>query len=108
MDTAPPDLPSSTEAGEYRPMGRGWTGWGPATRAFQRLSQLGSTVKERALPMWKSAVVHFAHGRQWLISRRRMAVWTAGISIAVALFIGFVIEGGASWYGKHHDAVAPL
>jgi hypothetical protein len=34
--------------------------------------------------------------------------WAAGSSIAVALLIGFLIEGGASWYGRHHEAVAPL
>jgi uncharacterized protein YjbI with pentapeptide repeats len=82
--------------------------WSRATQAFHHLSQLGSTVKEHALPVWKSAMVHFARGRQWLMPNRRMVFWAAGISIAGALLIGFVIEGGPSWYGKHHAAIAPL
>ena len=76
--------------------------------AFHRLSQLSSSVKERASPIGKSAMVHLARGRRGLMSRRRMVFWTAGFSIAIALLIGFVIGGGASWYGKHHEALAPL
>jgi hypothetical protein len=65
--------------------------------AFRRLSQLSSTVKERASPIWKSAVVHLAHGRQWLMPRRRMMFWVAGISIVVALLIGFGATKGMLW-----------
>jgi uncharacterized protein YjbI with pentapeptide repeats len=76
--------------------------------AFLRLLRLGSTVKERTLPIWKVVVVHLALGQQWLMHKRRTVFWSAGISIVVALLIGFMIGGGASWYGKYHDTVAPL
>jgi hypothetical protein len=76
--------------------------------AFHRLSQLRSTVTERASSVWKSAAVQLARCRQWLMPRRRMVFWVAGLTIALLLLIGFVMEGGASWYGKHHDALAPL
>jgi hypothetical protein len=45
--------------------------------AFHRLSQLRSTVKERASPVWKSAKRQFQHGLQWLgqwLKRRRRPV----------------------------------
>jgi hypothetical protein len=76
--------------------------------AFHRLSQRRSAVKERASSVWKSAMVHFKLGWRWLIPRRRTVFWAAGVSIAVVLLISFVMEGGASWYGKHHEALAPL
>jgi Protein of unknown function (DUF2934) len=76
--------------------------------AFQRLSRFGSALKERASSGWKSAMIHFARGRQWPVPRRRMVFWAAGISIVVVLLIGFIIEGGGSWYGRHHAALAPL
>ena len=37
-----------------------------------------------------------------------MVSWVAGASIAFILLIGFVTDGGMSWYDKHHDAIAPL
>jgi Protein of unknown function (DUF2934)/Pentapeptide repeats (8 copies) len=73
-----------------------------------RLSRLGRTVKERALPVWKSAALQFERALQWLRLRWRLVVWVVGISIVVAMLIGFAIGGGASWYDKHHAAIAPL
>jgi hypothetical protein len=72
--------------------------------AFHRLSRFGSTVKQRASPIWKLAMVRSERGRQWLMPRRRMVFGTAGFSVAIALLIGSVIEGGASWvWGKYHS-----
>jgi uncharacterized protein YjbI with pentapeptide repeats len=72
------------------------------------LARFGSTAKKRALLVWKLAMVRIGRRWQWLMPRRRMVSWVAGTSIAFVLLIGFVIEGGMSWYGKHHEAIAPL
>jgi uncharacterized protein YjbI with pentapeptide repeats len=88
--------------------------------AFHRLSRLSSTVMERASSVWKSALRLWRLYRarpQWLRPRRRgrrVVFWAAATSIAVFLLIRFIIDGGtswynaASWYNRHHDAVAPL
>jgi Pentapeptide repeats (8 copies) len=66
-----------------------------------------TTMKERVSPIWKSATLQFERGRQWLMPRRRMAPWAVG-SVIAALLLGFAMLGGASWYERHHDAIAPL
>jgi hypothetical protein len=48
-------------------MGRDWAGWGLATRAFQRLSQLGGAVQHGAAPVWASAP-KLKHARQRLFN----------------------------------------
>jgi hypothetical protein len=81
--------------------------------AFHRLSRF-SIVKERASLVWKSAMVHLARGWQWLIPRRRMVFWTAGISIALALLAVIVPRVGEplSWFWKasqaDRDKVSPF
>jgi len=63
--------------------------------------------------VWESATVQITRWRRWLRRRRQGVFWAAGVGI-VALFIGFVIKGGASWhnaaswYNRHHDAISPL
>jgi hypothetical protein len=61
--------------------------------AFHRLSQLSSTLKERASSAWNSEVLEAELGRRWLMSRRRMV----GISVAVALLMGFALAMGILW-----------
>ena len=36
-----------------------------------------------------------------------MVPWVAGLSITI-LLIGFAMLGGASWYERHHEAIAPF
>jgi hypothetical protein len=62
-------------------MGRDWAGGSRAMNAFQRLSRFGSTVTERASPIWKLAVLQFERGLQWLKLRpqARAALFSAGI-----------------------------
>jgi hypothetical protein len=50
--------------------------------AFHRLSQLSSTVKERVSSVWRSALLQFERGLQWLKPGRRK-LWAAGISSAL-------------------------
>ena len=80
--------------------------------AFHRLLRLSSTVKERVSWVWKSAVLQSKRGRQWLMARRRMMFWAAGISIVVILPIGFVIQGDAAriWgeYRLNREDLTPL
>ncbi len=87
------------------------TGW-PSSQEMSIFNhsprQLGSIVKERVSAVWKTAMVHLTRGRQWLMRRRRMVFWVAAIAIAVALLIGFISGGGASWYGKYYATIAPL
>ena len=45
---------------------------------------------------------------QWLKLRPRVVFWASGIGIALVLILIFVIGGGASWYGRHYAALAPL
>jgi hypothetical protein len=68
-------------------MGRDWAGWSRATTAFQRLSRFGSTVKEHASPTWKSAVLQFERGLQWLKLRPQTAFFAAGVGVALLLLI---------------------
>jgi uncharacterized protein YjbI with pentapeptide repeats len=75
---------------------------------LEAMPPLLTTMKERALPIWKSAVVRCRHGWQWTMVRRRLASSVVGISVAVALLVIFAIGGGASWYDRHHAAIAPL
>jgi Protein of unknown function (DUF2934)/Pentapeptide repeats (8 copies) len=73
-----------------------------------RLLRLGRAVKQRTAPASKAAAVYLALGWQGLRYRRRIVFWSTGISIVVVLLIGLIIDGGALWYDKHHEAVAPL
>jgi hypothetical protein len=66
-------------------------------KVFHRLSRFGSTVKERASLVRKSAMVHLARGWRWLMPRRRMVFGAAGISIVVFLLIGFASAKGVLW-----------
>jgi hypothetical protein len=73
-----------------------------------RLLGFGGVVKDRGLLVWKSAVLRFWRGLQWLKLRPRAVFWAVGVSIDVALLVGLQVAGGASRYGKHHAALAPL
>ncbi len=55
--------------------------------AFHRLSVLSSNVKERAAPVWKSGVLQFERGLQWLKLRPQAVFFAAGMSIALLLLI---------------------
>jgi Protein of unknown function (DUF2934)/Pentapeptide repeats (8 copies) len=88
----------------------------PIKDAFRRLIRFGHAAKERAMPVWKAAVLRsepapqwlklqFGTALQWLRLRPRVAFWTG---LALVVIFGFVIGGGLSWYGKHHAALAPL
>jgi uncharacterized protein YjbI with pentapeptide repeats len=87
--------------------------------AFHRLLRFGGAAKERALSAWRAAVLRsapalrwlklqFERGLQWLRLRPRVVFWAGGISIALALILGFIIGGGASWYAANAPAIAPL
>ncbi len=54
-------------------------------------------VKERASSVWKSVVLQFARGWRWLVPRRRVVFWAAGIGIAVVLLIGLASARGVLW-----------
>ncbi len=63
--------------------------------AFDRLSQLSSTLKERASSIRKSAVRHFERGLHWLgqwLKRRRRPV-------LVVIVGGLLLYLGLRWYG---------
>jgi uncharacterized protein YjbI with pentapeptide repeats len=75
---------------------------------FSRLSRFGGAVKKPVSLVWKASVVVVTLGRRWLLPRRRTVSWGLGITVVMALLIGFIIAGGASWYGKNHEAIAPL
>ena len=72
--------------------------------ALSRLSRFGSTVKERALPIWKSAGPQFERGLQWLKLRPRVVFWVGGISIALI----FLVFSGATAAGAALLAWAAL
>src|SRR5215472_8274288 len=55
--------------------------------AFHHLSRLGSTVKERALPICESAVLQSERGLQWLNLRPQAAFFAAGVGVVVLLLI---------------------
>ncbi len=80
----------------------------PIKDAFCRLLRFGHAAKERALPVWRAAVLQSDAALQWLKRRPRVVFWAIGIGIALVMILGFLIGGGPSWYGKHHAALAPL
>jgi uncharacterized protein YjbI with pentapeptide repeats len=64
--------------------------------------QLLMTIKERISSIRKSATLQNLE-----MPGRHELSWIIGISVA-ALFIGFAIGGGASWYEQHREALAPI
>jgi hypothetical protein len=71
----------------------------PIWEVFRHLSRFGRAAKERALPVWRAAVLRsepalqglrlqFERGLQWLRLRRRVVFWAGGIALAFLVFSG--------------------
>jgi hypothetical protein len=76
--------------------------------ASDRLSRFSSIMKERALPVWKSAVLQFERGLQWLKLRPRAVFWAGGIALAFLVFSGATAAGAAllAWTALRQAATA--
>jgi uncharacterized protein YjbI with pentapeptide repeats len=63
----------------------------PAMNAFRRLSRFGSTLKERAVPVWKEAAVQFERGQQWLTLRPQVqaTLFSVGMGVVALLLLIF-------------------
>ena len=53
-----------------------------------RLSRFGGTLKHHALSAWRAAIDETENAWRWLMPRRQLAFWVAGIGSAVVLLIG--------------------
>ena len=80
--------------------------------AFRRLSRFGSTVKQRAAPVWASAKRQFRRGSQWLgqwlrSKRRPVLVIIVG---APLLYLGLRRYGQQVWsaYTSDPDTFTPF
>jgi hypothetical protein len=93
----------------------------PIKDAFHRLLRFGHAAKERALPVWKSAVLQsepalhwlklqFGRRLLWLTLRPRVVFWAGGIGIALAflVFSGATAAGAAllGWAALRQAATA--
>jgi hypothetical protein len=90
MDIAPPDLPRFAR--------------GILAMDIERLSRFGGAVKERAIAIWKLAVVQSKPLLHWLQLRPKGVFWAGGLSIALA----FLIFSGATAAGAALLAWAAL
>ena len=77
----------------------------PIRNAFQRLLRFSHAVKERALPLWKSALLQSERGLQWLRLRpqARAALFSAGMGIVTLLLLIFsgvtaAVAALAAWF----------
>jgi len=73
--------------------------------ASHRLFQFGRTVKERALPVWQSAVLQFEHWLQWLRLRSHIqaSLFSAGMRFVTLLLLIFsgvtaAVAALAAWF----------
>jgi hypothetical protein len=56
-----------------------------------------TTLKDRLSPFWKSAVLQFDRGRQWLMLRQQAAFMSAGLVIVLLLISSGDVPRPADW-----------